>query len=202
MAPVLRSFLLVLALACPATDAKPVMPKAASPSQIVVPFDAKHSHVRFKVIILGLFTKRGEFVDFAGALEINEATQKARVYTTIRAHSASMRSKADAELLRGPAYFAAKQYPEMQFKSKLFPLKLLRTGGEIAGQLELRGHRLSQAFALQPGACAPVSKPAWECEFSVVGKIARSRFGMRARKGIVSDEVELEILVVPALKTG
>ena len=189
---------LALAFAYPAADAKSVMPTATVPRQIVVPFDAKHSHVRFKVNILGLFTKRGEFVDFEGALEINEVTQKARVHTTIRANSASMRAKADAELLRRPAYFAAERFPEVRFRSKLFPLKLLRSGGAINGYLELRGHRLSQAFALLPGACEPASKPPWECNFSVVGKIARSRFGMRARRGVVSDEVELEILVVRA----
>lgn len=155
---------------------------------------SRASTVQFHVSIFGMFKKRGSFTQMRGTLFIQKNT--ARVVARIQTASAVMKSESDAALLKGPAYFDAAQFPEILFKSDSFPIATLREGGQIGGDLTVRGIRQKQRFLLITKPCAKAfAQTPWRCAFEVTGTLNRSEFGMKARRGIVSDEVHLTLLI-------
>jgi polyisoprenoid-binding protein YceI len=159
-------------------------------------FDQALSSVQFEVGVLGIFSKSGNFSDFSGSLTLaNDGT--ATVQAVIAAGSVQMKSKADVKTLTGPDYFAAERFPQIRFNSVSFAPALLKTGGQIEGEVELRGVRLRERFEIVHGQCPHKTSAPWRCTFSVSGKIHRSRYGMSARRGIVSDIVVLQFNITP-----
>jgi polyisoprenoid-binding protein YceI len=124
----------------------------------------------------------------------------ASVQAVIAAASVQMKSKADIKTLTGPDYFAAERFPQIRFNSASFDPALLKTGGTIEGEVELRGVQLRERFEIVHGQCPHKASPPWRCAFSVSGKIHRSRYGMSARRGIVSDIVVLQFNITPKQK--
>jgi polyisoprenoid-binding protein YceI len=160
----------------------------------------KQTQVGFSVSIFGLFTKKGSFQDVDGVLTLEG--DQARVSATIKAASATMKSQADAELLKSTPYFDAKNHPDIVFRSELFEAQRLLIGGALPGQLSLRGVTRTQLFSVQPQACnGQQPKPVWGCGFIVSGALQRSDYGMHARKGIVGDEVKLVLSISPLHQT-
>jgi polyisoprenoid-binding protein YceI len=154
----------------------------------------KQTQVSFSVSIFGLFNKKGSFQDVKGTLTL--AGEQARVSAVIKVSSATMKSQADAELLKSPAYFDAKNHPNIVFRSELFEVQRLLNGGALPGQLSLRGVTRSQLFEVQPLACERrLPDPIWGCGFVVSGSLQRSDYGMHARKGIVGDAVKLVLRI-------
>ena len=129
-----------------------------------------------------------------GALSVQNDT--VQVIAHIQTASTSMQSSSDAALLKSQAYFDAAHFPEIIFQSTSFPIATLRNGGEISGKLTLRGISQPQIFKLTTKACGrEFALEPWRCGFDVVGTLHRSEFGMKARRGIVSDEVELTLSI-------
>ncbi len=154
------------------------------------------SSVKFRVTIFGVFKKHGSFSALKGGLRIDKNT--ARVSARIGSASATMKSASDAALLKSTPYFDAEHYPEIVFVSEPFKHAVLRRGGEIRGKLTLRGVTQIQVFELTPKPCAKAfAKTPWRCAFDVTGRLKRAEFGMKARRGIVSDEVELTLAIAP-----
>ena len=154
------------------------------------------SSVQFQVRIFGMFKKLGSFTDMKGALSVQKDT--VQVSARIQTASTTMKSSSDAALLKSPAYFDAEHFPEIVFQSTRFPMATLRNGGQISGKLTLRGITQPQIFKLTAKPCSKkfVQQP-WRCSFNVAGTLKRSEFGMKARRGIVSDEVELTLTIAP-----
>jgi polyisoprenoid-binding protein YceI len=154
----------------------------------------KLTQVGFSVAIFGLFKKKGSFQDVRGTLTLEG--EQARVSAVIKVSSAIMKSQADAELLKSPPYFDADNHPNIVFRSELFDVKRLLSGGALPGQLSLRGITQMQLFNVQPIACErSVPDPIWGCGFVVSGTLQRSDYGMHARRGIVGDEVKLVLSI-------
>ena len=153
------------------------------------------SSVQFQVRIFGMFKKLGSFTDIKGALSVQKDT--VQVSARIQTASTTMKSSSDAALLKSPAYFDAEHFPEIVFQSTRFPIATLRNGGQISGKLTVRGITQPQIFKLTAKPCSKkfVQQQPWRCSFNVAGTLKRSEFGMNARRGIVSDEVELTLSI-------
>jgi polyisoprenoid-binding protein YceI len=147
-------------------------------------------------MIFGVFKKHGSFTELSGGLHLEKKT--ARVLARIGSASATMKSDSDAALLKSAPYFDAAHFPEIVFASEPFAHSILSRGGQIRGKLTLRGVTQIQVFDLTPKPCAKIfAKTPWRCAFEVTGRLKRTEFGMKARRGIVSDEVELTLTIVP-----
>lgn len=152
------------------------------------------SSVQFQVRVFGLFKKMGSFTDMQGALSVQKDT--VQVNARIKTASTTMQSSSDAALLKSQPYFDAEHFPEIVFQSINFPIASLRSGGQISGKLTIRGITQQQSFKLTAKPCAnKFAQEPWRCSFDVAGTLKRSEFGMKARRGIVSDEVELTLSI-------
>ena len=81
--------------------------------------------------------------------------------------------------------------------SESFPLQRLRRGGQLSGTLTIRDSSQPVTFDLLAADC---DKPASDCPIVVSGSIRRSAFGMRSRRGALSDKVDLhfEVFAIPS----
>jgi polyisoprenoid-binding protein YceI len=189
---------ILLATAAGLTQAaKPA--NAGKLAAVGVPIEVKFgraSSVQFHVSIFGIFKKRGSFTQLRGALSVR--AKSARVSARIKTASATMKSPSDAALLKSPAYFDAARFPEIVFQSDSFPIATLQHGGQISGKLTVRGISQQQSFVLTTKPCdrAFAATP-WRCAFAVSGTLNRSDFGMKARRGVVSEAVGLTLEIAP-----
>ena len=195
-----RLLLAVVWLATAAGSAQAAKPASvAKLANEQLPLEIKFgpaSSVTFQVSIFGMFKKNGSFGEFRGALLVQANT--ARVTARIQTASTRMKSQSDATLLKSPAYFDAAHFPEITFQSDRFPVATLRNGGQISGKLTVRGITQRQIFKLTAKTChSSFAHAPWRCGFNVTGTLKRSQFGMRARRGIVSEEVALTLEITP-----
>lgn len=95
-------------------------------------------------------------------------------------------------LTRSNSFLAIERFPEIRFQSGHFSDALLQQGGELHGELTLRGQTRPVVFVLRPGACHP---PATECLLQVGGTVNRHNFGMSAYRLTLRDEVDIELQV-------
>ena len=193
-----RRLLLAMLLATAVGITQAAKPENAGKfAGIASPIEVKFgraSSVQFHVSIFGVFKKRGSFTQLRGALSVR--AKSARVSARIQTASAIMKSPSDAALLKSPAYFDAARFPEIVFQSDSFPIATLHHGGQISGTLSVRGISKQQTFVLTTKPCEKrfVETP-WRCAFDVSGTLNRSEFGMKARRGVVSDAVELTLSI-------
>lgn len=178
--------LATLAAAPPASAEDPV---AGRPWRI----DGRASEARFRVRLFGLVPLNGTFDEFGGTVHIDAAAQRASVAATLAAASVRMRNPRNAEWVRSAEFFDAANHPEIRFVSADFPLALLDLGGDLDGAITLRGVTRAVRFAVAPRACSLVAA---SCELDVRGRIERSAFDMRTRRGVLSDEVSLRFRIV------
>lgn len=154
-------------------------------------FDPACSHAEFSVRLLWLVPLRGRFPMITGQLEIDQARQQAMATVHIASAGLAMNRPAFDRRARGPEFFDVARHPSIDFASEPFPLRRLRTGGEIPGALTLRGIRRPASFTLAPAGCA---SPGRDCPFAADGELRRTDFGMHARHDGLSDRVRLAVL--------
>lgn len=159
--------------------------------------DRERSRVGFSIPVLWLFEREGDFADLALTVQIDEQTDRVDIDARIGVASARMDNPADVVTLKSADYFDAANHPYIVFQALDVPGTLLRSGGELAGELTLRGITRPVRFQLAPDPCAPVPASGY-CPFEVLGRIYRHDFGMSARRGILGDEVSVSIRLVPA----
>lgn len=90
---------------------------------------------------------------------------------------------------RSPRFLDVERYPEIRFVSLPFDRKLLRSGGKLAGDLDLRGRHKRVTFRLEPADC---DDPGRGCPIRVRGTVSRREFGMTAYRLWLRDEVGFE----------
>lgn len=95
-------------------------------------------------------------------------------------------------LTRGENFLDLDRYPDIVFLSEPFDPQLLRDGGRLRGQLNLRGRQLTVDFRLLPSACA---RPGHDCDIQVRGAISRRAFGMTSHRLSVKDRVDFDFRV-------
>ncbi|MGH8113658.1 MAG: YceI family protein [Rhodanobacteraceae bacterium] len=166
-----------------------------APTPQTWPIDPAQSQAQFSVRKFWFAHESGTFPQLHGTLR--------RIDTHIGADLVEVDANLDvAELLMddpghrahalGPNFFDAAHYPRIRFDSDPFPLSALTTGGIVHGMLTLHGERHPVALKLQPSDCP---RQPLACVIRARGTIARSIFGMRGWRGVLSDKVELDLRI-------
>ena len=155
--------------------------------------DAARSRAVFEVKVLYLIGLHGEFGSVHGTLSVDRARDIAIVDATIDTNAVHMRNHLYENWVKSAEFFDATHFPQIHFVSAEFPLRRLTQGGTIIGTLTIRGFSKSAAFEIDPAACADPLRGA--CALAAAGTIRRSDFGMRSRRGALSDKVDLGLSV-------
>ena len=149
--------------------------------------DPAASHAHFQLQALGWWPIRGD-TGATGSVVFGEDG----VMIDARVPLASLRmSRAGyREWALSPEFFWAARHPELHFRAEAVSLARLRDGGDIVGQLEVRGHRRKVRFVLVGSDCAPT---ATTCRVRASGELSRRAFGMRSRRLTLGDRIRIEL---------
>jgi len=178
--------------------------KVPEPSDGAFRVDPVHSSVLFSTIHFGASRFYGRFNEVGGSIEFDPAHPgDSKVTIEIDMASVDTHDKKRDQHLRGPDFFAAKEFPVMTFTSKSVKvLKQAATGQpltlEVTGEVELAGKkkpltvRVAQVGAGQGMGGAELV--GFETRFS----LTRSDFGIDYMVGPIGDEVD----VILSLEAG
>jgi polyisoprenoid-binding protein YceI len=189
---------LTAALSLIAAAALLVGPARAEESKVDrVELDSARSHATFGVKIMWLLPIHGRFGKVAGIVDVDRFRSFATVDARIDANAVEMSTKSYEDWVKSDEFFDVAHFPDIRFVSESFPLQRLRRGGHLSGTLTIRGVELPETFALEAADC---DHPAYDCPIVVSGSIRRSAFGMRSRRGALSDKVDLhfEVYAIPS----
>lgn len=165
---------------------------APSPGGDFVRLDATRSEVGFRVKVMWLLGVRGHFGRVDGSVSLDPFRNQLRVNARIDVANVRMNNSSYEEWVKSDEFFDAVAHPQITFASEPFPRARLRMGGDLPGELTVRGIRQPVRFDLQPSTC---ERPAFDCPIRVNGEIHRSKFGMGSHRGTLSDKVELDFVV-------
>jgi polyisoprenoid-binding protein YceI len=166
---------------------------AADSGTDILQFDRQQSHAEFSVRVMWLIPVHGRFASVHGTIAIDRFRSSARVEALIDVADVHMRSRGDEAWVKSAEFFDAQHFPQIQFVSDPFSLSRLDKGGEVAGMLTIRGVARPARFDLEPSECKGASGR--ECPVEAEGTIRRSEFGMRSRRGALSDKVDLSFSI-------
>lgn len=158
----------------------------------VVALDGARSSAEFSVRVMWLMRAHGWFSAIHGTVEVDRFNNHGVVDAVIDAGSVHMNVERYDAWVKSPEFFDVDAHPRIHFVSQPFPLQRLRTGGALAGTLELRGVKQPIRFDLTPATC---TDPGEACAILAEGALDRSAFGMHSRRGTVSDKVRLELRI-------
>ncbi len=140
-----------------------------------------------------MFDVAGRFGAVTGEVEIDHEARSARVRARIDTRALSMRRTSYEEWVRSDEFFDAARHPYIEFDSEPFPLATLERGGDIVGNLTLRGLTRPASLRLSPSECP--GAVALSCAVVAEGTVQRSDFGMRTRRATLADKVRLHFTV-------
>ncbi|SBV37530.1 YceI family protein [uncultured Stenotrophomonas sp.] len=174
--PAVRGILLALLLAVTGTAS------AAQP----LPFDTTNS--RFGFEIRTRFGQRieGEFPHFEGWLTI---LPDGRHQVRLRMYSRYVEIPGKPRYtswIRGEDFFDAARYPLIEFESEPFEPDLVHQGGDVQGQLSIRGISRRETLHVGEPECA---RPGYDCDLVSRGTVLRGRYGMDNWQFALSDRV-------------
>jgi len=179
---------------------------SATASADTYKIDRSHSSVGFAVKHLGLGKVRGEFRDFAGAIDYNPGDiSKSKVDVTIQIPSIDTRDSSRDMHLKSGDFFAADSFPTMTFKSTKVTEKS-KGNLEIVGDLTLRG--VTKPVTLSAALAGAMDDPRGNkrMAFSAQGKIDRMDYGVKWNKllelgGFVAGhDVDIQIEIEATMK--
>lgn len=159
--------------------------------------DGGHTHVLFKIERFGLSNTIGSFADVKGVIHLDEAApEKTSVEATIGIASLKSDNPAREQVVIGPHWLDAAQYPEMTFKST----KVERTGEKTAkmtGDLTLHGvtKPVTLDVTLHGMGTDPVTKHK-AAGFSAMGHVDRTDFRINTAAGLIGTDVTIMIEVL------
>ena len=157
-----------------------------------VELDSARSQATFGVKVVWLVGVHGRFGKVQGVVNVDRFSNFATVDARIDANAVEMSTKTYEDWVKSGEFFDVAHYPDIHFVSESFPLQRLRKGGTLSGTLTIRDKSQPVTFDLDPAECA---RPAYDCPITVSGSIRRSAFGMRSRRGALSDKVDLHFEV-------
>ena len=181
-------------VAQPRSDPAQLAAAMAEPLRIV----PARSEVLFRIGLMLFFDARGHFGEVAG--EIERAPDTVRVSARIPVASAHMDSERYARMLKGPQFLAGDEHPWIEFRSDALDPDQLDAGGNIPGEVCMRGVCRREIFQLHQLDCRYHSDTgvAEECEMIVSGSLQRTRYGMRSHRGALKNQIELRMRLVAA----
>ena len=168
---------------------------AQSPARDAVVLDSARSRAEFRVRVAWLLPVRGYFERVRGLVEIDRFRNQAVVDAHIDGADVRMRVRGYENWVKSAEFFDVATYPDIHFVSSPFPLQRLVTGGDLPGQLTLRGIDQSVRFSLAESSC---DRPGYDCPIVASGTILRSQFGMHSRRGALADKVQLSFRILVA----
>lgn len=158
--------------------------------------DPAHSSVNFKIRHL-VSKVKGNFSDFSGVIVLDTAElAKSSATGEIKIKSVNTSSEKRDKHLQGDDFFKEAKFPVMTFKSTAW-----KADGKdtylVTGDLTFAGATKPVTLKLvKTGETDnPMVKGAKVAGFEATGKLNRSDWGMSYGKGMVGDEVDLEIQV-------
>jgi polyisoprenoid-binding protein YceI len=159
------------------------------------------SEVLFRIGLLLFFDARGHFGEVDG--EILREPGAVRVSARIPVSSAHMDSERYARMLKGPQFLAGDEHPWIEFRSDTLDPDQLSAGGDIPGEVCMRGVCRREFFQLHQLDCRYRSgtEVAEECEMIVSGSLQRTRYGMRSHRGALKNQIELRMRLI-AVQAG
>ena len=170
---------------------------AAEESIDRIELDSTRSQAQFGVKVMWLLSIHGRFGKMHGTVAIDRFRNQAIVDARIDANAVEMSNDSYENWVKSDEFFDVSHHPEIRFVSEAFPLQRLRKGDDLASILTIRGVEQPTRLELQASEC---EKPAYDCAIVVDGAIHRSDFGMRSRRGTLSDKVDLhfEVFAIPS----
>ncbi|KFN44225.1 YceI family protein [Arenimonas oryziterrae] len=174
-----------------AQDAAPP-PEPAPVQEPVIVIDPARAQASFEVHLRLPMRAHGRFTQVNGELR-GSAARGWRVLVQVDGRSLKFDGSAwMARMTRSEEFLAIDRYPEIRFHSQVFTDTVLRRGGVVLGELQLRGRRREVAFDLLPSTCA---RPGQDCDIQVRGRVSRHDFGMNAYRMTVRDQVDFDFRV-------
>ena len=155
--------------------------------------DATRSRATFEVRVLYLIGLHGEFGSVHGSVESGPGSGTAAVEAMIDTNAVHMRSRRYENWTKSAEFFDAQHFPQIHFASDPFPAAHLTQGGPINGTLTIRGASKPVTFQIDSAECK--TPLAGGCAVEAAGTIHRSEFGMRSRRGALSDKVDLNLSI-------
>ncbi len=172
----------------------------AMPARADTVFIAPSSHAAFSVRVLWLKHVRGRFDTVYGSVDWSRKRRQGVVHAWIDVASARMDDADTRRRLLGPEFLDATTYPGILFASDPLGLHVLRQGGAVHGRLHMHGMTRPVTFTLQASNCRrPATTP---CTLRLHGSVKRSRFGITAHRALVSDRVQLDLVIRLAPAAG
>lgn len=156
--------------------------------------DSRHSYADFNVRLLWIKRMHGRFTRMGGTLTWSPQGTHGVVDAWIDVHSARMARPRYTRRLLAPEFFDAAAYPRIHFVSAPVALSNLAHGGPLRGRLTVRGVTRPVTFHMRPSHCPQPRTQA--CTIRVAGHIRRSRFGMPGHRALLSDRVQLGLVIV------
>jgi len=165
--------------------------------------DKAHTKLGFAVKHMGVSTVRGEFKDFDGSLEVDEAGN-VRAHGVVKAASVDTNQEQRDEHLRSADFFDAENYPEITFESTSFE-RVDDENYKVVGNLTIHGETREVELNAEHGGVDVGMQDEHRTGFEVTGQISRKDYGMKfnaalgSGNAVVADKVKL-ILDVEATK--
>lgn len=156
---------------------------------VTIALDSTRSRADFEVKVLWLIGVHGRFGQVRGTVTLDRFRGTIIADARIDVDAITMRSHGYEQWVKSAEFFDAAHYPQIHFVSDAVPVERLRSGGEITGNLTVRGISHPVALEIEPSDCLQAIASA--CAVEARGTIRRSDFGMRSRRGTLSDKVEL-----------
>ncbi len=156
--------------------------------------DPVHTTAIFRIKHLGVTYFYGRFNETTGTFTLNiEDPSEMSFDVQIKTESVDTNSTGRNNHLKGAAFFNAKQFPTISFKSKS-----VQSSGEnmysVAGDMTLHG--VTKPITVQMefvGQGDKGRRSGYRAGFDVTFKIKRSDFGMNYMQGMLGDEVTIMV---------
>lgn len=163
--------------------------------------DAMHSEITFKVKHLMITNVTGSFTQFDATMEASaEDFSDARISFEADINSISTNNEQRDTHLKSADFFAADQFPKLQFTSTSFT-KISGDNYSLKGDLTIKGITKPVELKAEFGGTMTDFYGQNKAGFEINGKINRSDFGLtwsavtEAGGVVVSEEVKLHIAV-------
>ena len=159
--------------------------------------DPVHSTLGFAVRHLGISTVPGKFTDFDGVISYDDKDpSKSSVKVTIKTASIDTGNGSRDKDLRSDNFFDVAKYPEITFQST----GVKKSGDDwvATGTFTMKG--VSKTIELPFTLSGPVKDPWGSQRIGVESstKLKRSEYGITADKGLVGDEIKINLTVEAA----
>ncbi len=169
---------------------------APAPAGVLDPdwrrIDTPNSRAAFVVRVAWIRSLPGRFDHVEGVIARQPERGTLSIDVRLAAQSLSMHNPEHAQWAQSEEFFDGQRHPWIRFVAEGVDEAMLRDGGELRGELSLRGITRPIALEVNPSDC---ERPGLDCAVEVHGELRRSDFGMQARRFVVSDKVRLDFAI-------